>query len=188
EGEANRQRDRAETQKKETEKNAAEARRQRDRERESFRDAHQLVHEFCLRLSEEDLRAYPGMQPLRKKLLKGGLTYLQRFVDRNQGDPELREELANTLFDFGLIANAVGAKQEALQSYERSLALYRELLKKVPDKAEWKHQLVSALINLGNLQHDLGRDGDKRESLRQARELIAELDGNDPRTKSKLAG
>src|SRR5262249_36699980 len=160
--EANRQRERAE-------KNAAEAQRQRDRERESFRDAHEVVNEFCLQLSQVDLRAYPGMQPLRKKLLEGGLQYLQRFVDRNEGDPKLRAKLAHTFFDLGQVANTVGTRQEAIRAYQRALSLYRELSKEDPDNADRKQQIVATLINLGNLEHERGRDDETRKLLREAR-------------------
>jgi eukaryotic-like serine/threonine-protein kinase len=179
--EAERQRDRAKALFREARAQKHEAERQRGLADESFREAYEVVDTFCIRLSEDRLSQLPGLQPLRKELLQGGLVYLQRLARRQAdgpGKPEragLREELARTYFRIGTIANVIGPKKEALDAYQKAIDLYRKLLEGDPKNREWRQLIASALVNRGTLQHDLGRPEETRESLWQAREICESL-------------
>jgi serine/threonine protein kinase len=70
--------------------------RQRAEEAEArFRLARRSVDEM-LRISDEELADRPGLEGLRKRLLRSVLAYYQEFIDERGDDPAARAELLDT--------------------------------------------------------------------------------------------
>ena len=165
---------------------AAEEKRQRAAADEGYQDAHKIVSRFCVRLSENELSNIPGLQPLRKEMLEEGLKYLQKFARRKADDPRLRNEIADTHFRIGLLTNIVGAKQDAIASYRRALALYRDLHKTTSDQ---RLMISRTLNNLANLLGDVGRGGEAADARQESHDLVEALGRekpNDPEVQKSL--
>src|SRR5262249_29633700 len=111
----------------------------------------------------------------RKELLEASVQYLERFARRREGDPRLRNELADSYFRIAFMTNIVGPQVNALPAYERALALYRELHK--PGHRATDRRLLTArtLINMSNLQKACGRRAEADASLRESRRVLEEL-------------
>jgi serine/threonine protein kinase/tetratricopeptide (TPR) repeat protein len=118
-------------QQKETQAALEEAQRHQALAEESFRQAHQAVNDFCVQLSDK-LEPIPRLLPLRKELLESALRYYQTFTQQRGQDPKLRRELADTHRRVGEITSIIGSKPRALEAFQKSLALYQELLRENP--------------------------------------------------------
>jgi hypothetical protein len=70
--------------------------RQRAEEAEArLRLAQRSVNEL-IRVSEEELAGRPGMEGVRKRLLRSGLAYYQEILEQRKDDPDARAELLDT--------------------------------------------------------------------------------------------
>jgi serine/threonine protein kinase/tetratricopeptide (TPR) repeat protein len=128
-----------------------EARRQQAVAEESFRQAHQAVNDFCVRVSQQ-LEAVPHLQPLRKELLEAALRYYQTFLDQRAEDPKLRRELADTHRRVAEIYSSRGSKPRALEAFEKSLALYQELLRDNPGDVGLQEEAAWIQYRIGTHQ------------------------------------
>ena len=170
----------------------AEAERERaDRHRleaeQNFQQAHQIVERFCMRLSEERLSAFQGLQPLRKEMLEVGLKYYQSFVAQRGGDPALKADLARAHFRVGFLTNLIGSKRDALASYAEARTTYEDLLAVDPDNADYREQIARTCINMGGVQEALNDRPAALASYEQARELLEGLDKASPDNPKILA-
>jgi tetratricopeptide (TPR) repeat protein len=123
----------------------------------SFRMAHQAVHDYCRRVSEE-LRDTPSLQPLRKALLQDALTYYKSFLDRRGNDPTLRREQADTYQSMARVIHAIGSRAEARDAFEHALAIYRDLQRDAPDDFD-------LLRRLGGILNDSAPFQDKTDDV-----------------------
>ena len=84
---------------KQEQRKAEEAyRRERQRAEEAearFRLARRSVDEL-IQVSEEELADRPGMEGLRKRLLRSALAYYQEFIEQRRDDPDAQAELLDT--------------------------------------------------------------------------------------------
>jgi serine/threonine protein kinase len=60
-----------------------------------FRLARQSVDEL-VQVSEEELADRPGMEGVRKRLLRSALVFYQEFIEQRRGDPDAQAELRDT--------------------------------------------------------------------------------------------
>jgi serine/threonine-protein kinase len=139
------------------EQRLTETRRERDRADEAFGLAHNAVEDVFRLLAEDRWEDMPGSEPFKRQLLEHGLQYYRTFVERRRDDPKLRREVADAMFQIGLIATRIGPKREAVESYQTAIALLRPLLRESPDDLELRKSLGRALLNLGNALNALNR-------------------------------
>jgi serine/threonine-protein kinase len=154
---------------------------------DSFRQAHEIVDRFCMRLSEERLSTYPGLQPLRKEMLEVGLKYYQGFVAQRGDDPALKADLAKAHFRVGFITNLVGSKRDALASYVQALKTYEELRSADPKNARYREEIATTCINAGTILEALDDKKSALASYERARDLLETLDRAKPDAPATLA-
>jgi serine/threonine protein kinase len=147
---AEQQRDHARTGWLQADKNRQEAEQHLEDAERSFRMAHQAVHDYCRRVSDE-LRDAPNLQPLRKALLEDALRYYQSFLARRGQDAGLRAELADTYRSMAFVTASIGSRGDARAAHERALALYRELQQADPDNVELQRKLAGTLNSIATL-------------------------------------
>ncbi len=147
---------------------------------DNFQQAHQIVDRICMRLSEERLSAFQGLQPLRKEMLEVGLKYYQGFLAKRGNDPALKADLARAHFRVAFLTNLVGSKADALASYAQARTTYEELLADDPKNTGHREMLAMTCINAGAvLEATNDREG-ALASYEHARELLEALDGEKP--------
>lgn len=95
---------------------------------QSFRDALGAVNTFFTRVSEETLLNQPGLQPLRKDLLRQAKTYYAGFLKQRSGDPTVKYELADAHYKIGLITGELDTQQQALAAFDAAEEIQRELV------------------------------------------------------------
>lgn len=99
---------------------------------ESFQQARKTVDKFFTQVSETELLDVPGLQPLRRELLESARKYYKDFLRQRDGDPALRQELAETHYRLGRILSDVDTKRNALREFEQARAIEQALLAENP--------------------------------------------------------
>ena len=138
-------------QKDQTQRALDEAQCQQALAEESFRQAHQAVNDFCVKVSHQ-LEAVSRLQPLRKELLEAALRYYQTFLEQRAQDPKLRRELADTHRRVAEIYSSRGSKPQALEAFEKSFALYQELMRDNPADLGLLEEAAWIRFRIGNHQ------------------------------------
>jgi tetratricopeptide (TPR) repeat protein len=181
--EASLQKENAEQQRRESERNwhLAEA---------NYRQSRKAVDDFTRLLSENPWFDSAGLHPFRKRLLEVALGYYQDFLDQRGNDPALRAELASTYYRVGQITSLIGSKTEAKEAYRRSLALYQDLVREGATP-HLQAKLAGTYNNLGILHVTTGQPAEARRCFEKARDLHARLVAADPANReaeAELAG
>ncbi len=135
----------------ETQRALEEAQRQQALAEESFRQAHRAVNDFCVKVSHQ-LESVSSLQPLRQELLEAALHYYQTFLEQHARDPKLRQELADTHRRVAEIYSSRGSKLRALEAFEKSLAIYQELLRDNPADLGLQGEAAWIRYRIGNHQ------------------------------------
>jgi serine/threonine-protein kinase len=150
-----------------------EAREQADA---SAKKAHETVNNFYTRVSEETLLNQPLFQPLRKKLLADARKYYQNFLQQREGDPTLRNELAQTFLRLARITSSIGSDSDALKYQEQGCALLAELAQ---ENSRLSVDLAHAYDRLGRLYGLVQRFQEARPAYLKSIELWEQLDRDD---------
>jgi serine/threonine-protein kinase len=144
------------------------ARLEGDRAEENSRLAHRAVDDYLDRVSTNKLLDVPGMQPLRKELMKSALGYYQRFVEQRAGDPAVLAELADAHFKIGFIDSEIGLKGQTLAAYQRARTIYEDLVRSHPREARFRVKLSKAIYNMGTQHRATGQIAEALRSFRDA--------------------
>jgi serine/threonine-protein kinase len=157
---------------------------ERGRAEEAFRQAHEAVNDFCIKVSDGPMRDAAGLQPVRRELLQSALAYYDRFLHERGQDPALRREMADTHYRIATITSMLGPKAQAVEAYHRALEVYQDLLSSEPTSVSLRTSLAETHARLGMLQYETGRPtaalASYREAVRRYEELLSEQPGNDP--------
>jgi serine/threonine-protein kinase len=167
-----------------------QAKEQRTFADERFQDAHALVDEFCMKLSEDRLSQLPGTQLLRKDLLLAARKYYQNFLKQKGKEPGLRLKLARAHYSLGKVLSVVGSRREAIHEFRSALELYEELVQKEPDNFDLLNARAIAVHRVGIMDLEDGRWGQAVEFCERARshfEQLQQLRPGDPRIQNDLA-
>jgi serine/threonine protein kinase len=110
---------------------------------------------------------------------------LQPLVERGVGEVEIRNDLAKAWFDMGTVQKP----EEAMRSFQESVALRRQLLKDHSDRLDWRADLGLTLYNLGITRWNFGQRNEAiaavREAVQQQR-LASGRDTRDSRYRPRL--
>jgi serine/threonine-protein kinase len=163
----------------------AETRKERDRADANFQKAQTAVDEYLTQVSENTLlkSPLPGLQPLRKELLRTALKYYESFVAEHQEDPSLRAELARAHARAGKLGITLGSKEEGYSSLRQARDLLEKLVQEQPERAEHRAELVDVYLLLGKApirkpEESAERLADLRRALELAEQLIQEDSGS----------
>lgn len=130
-----------------------EAHRAQARSDESLKQARDAVDELFTRVSEDALLDAPGMQPLRRDLLKRAQNYYEKFLTQSEGDESLRDELAKAHFRVGLITEKIESPGKAIPSYQRARDIQTQLVDDEPNQPERLKALGDTLNAIGHALH-----------------------------------
>jgi serine/threonine protein kinase len=110
----------SENERHEAERNRAEADRNRAAAEAHFTKPRAAVDELLTRVSESQLLSVPGVQPLRRDLLRSALAYYEDFVRERAQDPMLRAGLATAELQLGVIQHELGATEQSERALRRA--------------------------------------------------------------------
>jgi tetratricopeptide (TPR) repeat protein len=129
--------------------NATEADAQRQQAEANFAKARSAVDESFTKISESQLLAVPGMQPLRRELLSSALGFYEGFVQEHGDDPTVRAGLASAFLRLGKIHRELSELQAATESFQKARELFEPLVQANPAGPELSDALAESLNGLG---------------------------------------
>lgn len=162
---------------------ARQARAAQARAEGRFRELRTLAHAVLFDYHDaiKDLR---GATPVRERLVRDGLTYLDGLAREKQDDPALQRELAAAYRRMGDVQggdpSGLGDTQGAIVSYGKALAILEGLLRASPNDGVTKRELAAVALSRASLLWERGDPvGGAREAMR-ARTVLAPLVANTP--------
>lgn len=142
-----------------------------------FQEVRQLANTLLTDLPR-DIRNLPGSMPVRAKLVRTALTYLNSLSKDAAGDVNLQFELARAYELVGDVQGDpdgpnLGQYREAIASYRQSLVLAQRV---AASKKDWQvvHMLAWLNLKIGDLQWRLGEGPDAFASYRETLRISAE--------------
>ena len=131
-----------------------------------------------------ELQNNPALASLRATLLKEPQTFFKRLRDRLQADRVTTRDslgrLADASFALGHLTSEIGDKQDALRSYEDSLAIRKRLSSEDPSNTKCQSDLAAVQNNIGFLQSEMGRPAEALATCEQARAIAERLTRENP--------
>jgi tetratricopeptide (TPR) repeat protein len=155
------------------------ARIEKARAERRFNEVRQLARAVLFDYHDA-IKDLPGATPVRERLVKDALVYLDGLASEAGGDPALQRELATAYERVGDVRGqpygaSLGDSAGALESYEKALVLREQLLASSPNDFQTKRELARSYRNVGNrlLQTDQAPRG--LENLKKALALLEEI-------------
>lgn len=155
------------------------ARIEKARAERRFNEVRQLARAVLFDYHDA-IKDLPGATPVRERLVKDALAYLDGLASEAGGDPALQRELAAAYERVGDVRGqpygaSLGDSAGALESYEKALVLREQLLASSPNDFQTKRELARSYRNVGNrlLQTDQAPRG--LENLKKALALLEEI-------------
>ncbi len=115
---------------------------------------------------EPALQHNPGLEPLRKKLLKEPLGFFQTLREQLLADgdtrPEALERLAFAAFELADLTSEIGDREDALRTHREALTIWERLAQERPADTDLQRRLAESQLDIGNL---LGKTGRPAEAL-----------------------
>jgi non-specific serine/threonine protein kinase/serine/threonine-protein kinase len=157
----------------------AEAERRRAEAR--FQDVRRLANSVIYELHDA-IGNLPGATPARRLLVTRALEYLDRLASEARDDRGLQRELADAYRRVGEVQGGglganLGDTQGALASYEKALALRRDLASRQPPEAQDVLGLALLEFDLGALRRSRGEAAEAERSFGSAIARFEELQG-----------
>lgn len=121
-----------------------------------FNDVRQLANSIVFELHDQ-IKDLPGSTPAREKLITRALEYLDKLASANSNDPTLLLELADAYEKIGDIQGGMnesnlGKRELAFQSYNKSLNIGEQLIKRQPNNSEFQIKLADSYFKIANMR------------------------------------
>ncbi len=133
---------------------------------------------------EPTLKNNPGLQELRKKLLREPLAFFKLLREQLQADNDTRPEalvrLAQAAHDYAHLTEQFGDIQDGLRSHLESLAIWDRLARDHSAKSEYPAGLASIENCRGNMLSNTGHPDQAMESYGKALAIQQRLACDNP--------
>lgn len=160
------------------------ARTEQARAERRFNDVRKLANSVLFEYHDA-IKDLAGSTPVRARLVRDALEYLDRLASEVQGDTSLQRELASAYERVGdvqggtLFAN-LGNTAGAIESYRKALGLRETLLRTAPHDAATRQDVALNYRKLGLLVWETGDVAGGLENNRKALGLLESLAAEQP--------
>ncbi len=171
----------------EADKERKKADEQRSLADANFQRALGTVDQYFTKVSESKLLTVPGLQPLRRDLLKSALSFYEDYSKSRRDDPKLKSALASVFLKAAKIQLELGQRVEAEEAYNDALPLFESLAEADPADVEASSGLAECNLGLGMIG---AKDEKHKKMIERAihiREGLIAADPAEPRLKEELA-
>jgi serine/threonine-protein kinase len=149
--------------------------RERDLARKNFTLARQAVDDYLTRVGQNPLLKEQGPHDLRQELLGAALRYFRDFLTQQGGDPALRAQAAAAYERVGDIGVEMGKPKDALEAYDKGLALADSLVRERPGDIAAATMRVRFQVGREFALRDDGRSDESIAAFERAVALEYEL-------------
>lgn len=165
-----------------------EALRQQQIAQENYKKARSAVDRFFIEVSDKELFETHGLQKLQDKLLRDGLEFYEGFLADRGDETDLLLETAQTHRRIGEMANLIGDRDKALESYRQCDEILAELLIRTPGEFDLRLHRAELQDNVSVTLWDMDRRKEALGTLAKAQAELTELIQEQPsRTDAQLA-
>ena len=131
------------------------ARSERDKAEKRFNQVRKLANSVLFEY-HDGIEKLPGSTPMREKMVKDALAYLDSLSAESSGDATLQSELGSAYFKVGEVQGApaknnLGDYAGALQSFKKALAIRENLYAKDSQNDKLKLDLTRSYQMVGSL-------------------------------------
>jgi len=131
------------------------ARRERDKAERRFNQVRKLANTVLFEY-HDGIAKLAGSTPLREKMVRDALEYLDNLASENIDDISLQSELASAFFKVGEVQgspskSSLGDYGGGLESFRKSLAIREQLFKQDPTNEQFKLDLSRSYQMVGHL-------------------------------------
>jgi eukaryotic-like serine/threonine-protein kinase len=117
--------------------------------------AMEAVDKLITQVGDQRLAATPQSDQVRKELLQTAVDFCLRFAaERDNADPDARNEAALAYRRLAKIHRALGDRAQWLESLEIAAGLHRQLITDYPDNLDYLIECGRTLNNLANISPD----------------------------------
>jgi serine/threonine protein kinase/tetratricopeptide (TPR) repeat protein len=125
------------------------------------------------------IKDLPGATPVRERLVRDALQYLNGLAEESSADPSLQRELALAYRRVGDLQGGTGSASlgdtaGAIESHNRSLAILRSLAAARPDDHATRWEIADGTLRLALL---VSLTADQQRSLTLARDAARQFEG-----------
>jgi non-specific serine/threonine protein kinase/serine/threonine-protein kinase len=168
------------------------ARRERDKSERRFNQVRKLANSILFEY-HDGIAKLPGSTPIREKMVKDALEYLDNLSAESSGDPTLQAELAAAYEKVGNVqGNPYGAnlgnQAGALASYRKALAIREALFAVNRTDATAKSDLANDYDLVADILWAQGENDEAILNYRKALALFEELVQSDPKNVRDVGG
>src|SRR5277367_3952257 len=164
------------------------------RAEERFNDVRKLANSLMFEIHDA-IRDLPGSTSARRLLVTRALEYLDNLSGQSKGDVSLQKELASAYERVGDVlgypyAANLGAKQGALSSYRKALAIREPLAAADASDTQLQRDLYETYIRLAQVLESNGNFAEALETLNKVLPRVQKLfaGSNDPTLADQFAG
>lgn len=171
---------------------AVVAKRERAKAEQHFNQVRKLANTVLFDY-HDDVAKLAGSTPLREKMVKDALEYLDNLSAENIADKDLQLELAAAYEKIGDVqgnpysAN-LGNEDGALDSYKKALVIRQTLFLANPADDKIKFELGNSFNNVGDILWAKGENEDALSNYRQGLQLFEELSKSDSQNPKYFSG
>ncbi len=160
------------------------ARAERAKAEERFAEVREMAHAVMFDYHDA-IANLPGSTPVRERMVKDSLKYLDKLSQQAGDDRALLREIASAYLKVGDVQGRpyyanLGDTSGASESYRKSLAIWQRLTALEPNDAELRGELAMSYERVGRLNTVLGNPAVAVEDLQKAMALYEELLHADP--------
>jgi len=160
------------------------ARRERDRAESRFNQVRKLAKTVLFEY-HDGIANLPGSTPIREKMVKDALEYLDNLSAEGSTDLTLQAELADAYEKVGDVQgnpylSNLGNQDGALASYRKALTIRQAVYAISPD-AKTKHELSSSYSLVADILWARGENQEALADYRRAMAYIQELTQSEPK-------
>lgn len=166
------------------------ARRERDRADQRFNQVRKLANSVLFDYHSE-IQKLPGSTPVRERMVKDALEYLDNLSAESGNDPSLQREVATAYQKVGDVQGApnranLGNIKGALESYQRALAI-RENLATAKSNPGLQLELAQSHGSVGEILQLTGKIPEAIEHFNQAFHLLESISPQTSETRHERA-
>jgi serine/threonine protein kinase len=163
---------------------AHKTRVQSARAEQRFNQARALAHSVVFDYHDA-IASLPGSTPVRERLVKDALKYLDELGDDEDNGPSLQRELAAAYLKVGDVQSQLnranlGDTNGALDSYRKSLAIREALFASDPKDVTTRLDLSVSYGRMGDVLSKSSNTPAALESYRKSLHLVEDVVRNDP--------
>ena len=158
------------------------ARRERDRADQRFNQVRKLAHTVLFDY-HDGIAELAGSTPIREKMVKDAIEYLDNLANETAGDAELQRELASAYQKVGDVqgnpftAN-LGNPDGSLESYRKGVAILEALPASEANMPQSRAALGQGYEKVGDILWARGESADSQASYRRALSIYEDLKTN----------